>query len=206
MHARLLPISLLALTGLSSMHGFSQHSGMGLKGGLLMSEMRSGARTSKMVPGATAGLYFPLRGGPRLEVQPELLLTTLGTGHTLPDGGRVTVRAIYAQLPVAAKLYIGNTFNAQVGLQLGRLLSAQQKTPDGSTTVTTSYNTIDGGFIVGAGADLISGVDITLRYYNGLKPVLRDDLLLFPRNLATMLTVGYRFTRLRPVKNIRRRR
>lgn len=206
MHPRLLPISLLALSSLSSISGFGQHSGMGVKGGLLMSEMRSGARTSKMVPGATAGLYFPLRGGPSLEVQPELLVTALGTGHTLPDGGRVTVRTIYAQLPVSAKLYIGNVFNAQVGVQLGRLLSAQQKTPDGTATVTSSYNNIDGGLIVGAGADLISGVDVTIRYYNGLKPVLKDDQLLFPRNRATMLTVGYRFTRLRPVKNIRRRR
>ncbi len=205
MNQRNLPFIVLLVTITRSVTGMAQHSGIGLKGGPLLSETRSGAITTNLTPGATLGLYFPLRAGNRLELQPELLVTALGAGYTLPDGERSTVRTVYAQLPVSAKLYFSNVINVQAGVQLGYLLLAQQEDPDGSTTVTENYETMDLGLVIGAGADLISGCDISLRYYNGLKPILKDDTTYFPRNQAYMLTVGYRFARLRAPKFERRR-
>lgn len=183
----------------------AQHSGFGLKGGLVMSGTKSGEVASRMIPGATVGGYFALRAGPRLELQPELRLTTLGSGFSLPDGGQGSTRLIYAQVPVAAKLYIGNTFNAHVGLQMGRLLMARQIADGESADVTDSYEKWDHGIILGAGADLISGVDLSIRYYSGLRPIIREDDLYLPRNRAWLLTVGYRLGRLRSPKFTRRR-
>lgn len=183
----------------------AQHSGFGLKAGLVMSGTKSGAVASRMIPGATAGAYFALRAGPRLELQPELRITTLGSAYTLDDGEQAFTRTIYAQVPVAAKLYIGNTFNVQAGMQMGRLLLAQQVVDGDRTDLTGSYETWDYGFILGAGADMISGVDLSIRYYSGLRPIIRQDELFLPRNRAWLLTVGYRLGRLRSPKFTRRR-
>ena len=183
----------------------AQHSGIGIKGGILLSDTRSVATTTNKIPGATAGVYFALRAGDRLEVQPELILTALGAGYTLPDGDRANVRTVYLQLPVCAKAYIGNTFNLQGGFQMGRLLLAQQNAPDGQSDVTESYNTWDYGIVLGLGADLITGLDIGLRYYNGMRPVLVNDNILFPRNRAYMITAGYRLGRLRAPSFSKRR-
>lgn len=183
----------------------AQHSGFGLKAGLVMSSTKSGEVTTRMIPGATAGAYFALRAGPRMEIQPELRLTTLGYGYTLPDGDRGSTRLLYAQVPVAAKLYIGNTFNAALGVQMGRLLAAQQMVAGESTTVTESYEKWDHGLILGVGADMMSGLDLSLRYYGGLRPIIREDDLYLPRNRAWLLTAGYRLGRVRSPKFTRRR-
>jgi hypothetical protein len=140
-----------------------------------------------------------------MEVQPELLIAALGAGYSSADGGRSTVRTLYAQVPVSFKLYLGNVVNGQVGFQMGRLLTAQQTADDGRTEVTDSYSHWDYGFNLGVGADLVSGTDIGLRYYNGLRPVLADDNLLFPRNRFIMLTAGKRISRLRMPRFNRKR-
>jgi hypothetical protein len=183
----------------------AQHSGLGIKGGPLVSHTQSATMSTNKVPGACLGAYFALRAGPRMELQPELLFTSLGAGYTMPDGGTSTVRAIYAQVPLSFKLYLGNVLNGQVGLQMGRLLTAQQSTDAGRTDVTESHETWDYGFIIGAGADMVSGIDLGLRYYNGLRPVMMDDSHHFPRNRALMLTAGYRVGRLKAPKLNRKR-
>lgn len=184
----------------------AQSSGFGIKGGSLMSDTKSGAgMTSYLIPGATAGGYFALRAGPRMEIQPEVLITSLGAGYSLPDDERGNVRILYAQLPLCVKLYAGNVANVQAGFQMGRLLLASQSASDGSTNVTSSYETWDYGLVLGAGADLISGLDLGLRYYNGLRPILKEDQTYFPRNRAYMLTAGYRLSRIRAPKLVRKR-
>jgi len=206
MSPRPLTISASLLALLLPFVSFGQRSGIGIKGGVLMSDTRSAKVTTNVIPGATAGFYFPLRAGERLEVQPELLVTSLGAGYTLPDGDRSSVRTLYVQLPVCAKVYIGNAFNVQAGFLVGRLMLAQQSTPDGKDDVTDSYNTWDHGIVLGVGADLISGLDLGLRYYGGMRSVLADDDVLFPHNRAYMLTAGYRFARLRAPKFTKSRR
>lgn len=206
MSPRPLTISASLLALLFPLVSFGQRSGIGIKGGVLMSDTRSAKVTTNVIPGATAGFYFPLRAGERLEVQPELLVTSLGAGYTLPDGDRSSVRTLYVQLPVSAKVYIGNAFNVQAGFLVGRSMLAQQSTPDGKDDVTDSYNTWDHGIVLGVGADLISGLDLGLRYYGGMRSVLADDDVLFPHNRAYMLTAGYRFARLRAPKFTKSRR
>ncbi len=183
----------------------AQHSGFGLKAGPLLSNQRSGAMSSRLIPNGSIGGYFALRAGTRFELQPEVLITSLGAGFTLPDGGRASVRTVYAQVPLSAKLYLGNVFNLQAGLQMGRLLMAQQSGPEGTANVTDSYVRWDYGITLGLGADLVTGTDIGFRYYNGLSPVLAEDETYFPRNQAYMISMGRRLSRLKSPKFTRRR-
>ncbi|MBK7382983.1 MAG: PorT family protein [Flavobacteriales bacterium] len=184
----------------------AQHSGLGLKAGLLMSDTKSGVLHTEAIPNASAGLYFALRAGDRLEIQPELLLTSLGAGYTLAEGERGTVRTLYVQVPVSAKFYFSNVVNVQAGMQMGRLMMAQQHTPEGQADVTDTYETWDYGLVLGAGADLISGLDLGIRYYNGMRPILLNDDVFYPRNRSIMISAGYRLGRLRAPSMTNRRR
>jgi len=185
---------------------FPQASGMGIKGGPLLSDMRSGAYTSKQLPGATAGIYFPLYAGSRLELQPEVLLTALGAAFEDTEGERSSLRTVYVQVPIAMKLFLSNTLNVHAGAQAGRLLLAQQNSPNGNSDVRDSYSKMDWGVVLGFGTDLSSGVDLTLRYYSGMAPVLVADEALFPRNRALQITLGYRLMRFKPLDRGRRRK
>jgi len=199
------PLLLALLTHIAPVL-FAQQSGIGIKGGPLMSDTKSGTLTTNWIPGASIGAYFALRAGPRMELQPELLLTSLGAGYNLPDGERSKVRTLYGQVPVSFKVYLSNVVNFQAGAQMGRLLLAQQVGPDGSNDVTSSHEHWDYGVILGVGADLVSGVDFGLRYYSGLRPVLADDQTYFPRNRSVAVSLGYRMGRLRAPKFNRKRR
>lgn len=184
----------------------AQHSGIGIKAGAVASRTKSGNNLTSAIPGAAAGIYFPLRAGPRMELQPELLITSMGADHQLQEGGRGSVRTIYVSLPVSLKMYIGNVFNAHAGFQMQRLLAARQRGPDGTATVTDSYAHWDYGVQLGLGADLVRGLDLGLRCYAGLSPIQTKGALMSPRNQALMLSLGYRVSRLRAPKATLRRR
>lgn len=198
--------SALLLAAFTLTHAaLAQHSGLGIKAGFGASDMRSVKVATNRIPSGTAGLYFALRAGPRMEIQPELLVTSMGAGYALTEGGQATVRTFYASLPVSLKMYIGNVFNVQAGVQMQRLLLAQQSTPNGRETLTQSYAHWDYGVQLGLGADMVRGLDLGLRYYMGLSPILVDDAMYFPRNRSLMLSAGYRVTSLRSPKFHRRR-
>jgi hypothetical protein len=184
----------------------AQHSGIGIKAGAVASRTKSGNNLTSAIPGAAAGIYFPLRAGPRMELQPELLITTMGANYPLQEGARGSLRTVYISLPVSLKMYIGNVFNAQAGFQMQRLLTAQQSGPEGIATVTDSYAHWDYGAQLGLGADMARGLDLGLRCYTGFSPIQTDGALSSARNQALMLSLGYRVSRLRAPKATLRRR
>ncbi|HRH69940.1 MAG: outer membrane beta-barrel protein [Flavobacteriales bacterium] len=172
----------------------AQSAGIGFKGGLLVSTVKALNVRTGPIPGATVGLYVPCGIGPRMELQPELLLSSLGSTYFEADGDAAMVRSLYLQMPISLKMYLGNGFNLAGGFQFGKLLVAQQIGTEGSGTITSSYNALDMGFIGGIGMDLESGVDLSLRAYGAMTPALRNDDALFPKNRSLELTVGYRFS------------
>lgn len=191
---------------LAPVNAIAQRSGIGVKGGMLASHVRSGAYTTQYIPGATAGIYAPVLGSPRFELQPEVLLTALGSGHTSPEGERFSVRTLYLQVPLSAKIYFTNVVNAQLGVQASKLLMAQQAGSGDPTDITESYRPDEIALLVGMGADLRSGMDLTFRYQNGMTPVLQNDDSLFPRNQAFIMTLGYRIVSFRAPSLARKRR
>lgn len=197
--------AILAMLGLLHQPLAAQHSGFGIKGGLALTDLRSGAFTSQPLPNACAGGFFALRAGVRLELQPELLVAAHGASYVLPDGGRASVRLLYAQVPVVAKAYFSNVVNAQAGVLMGRLLMARQNSPAGEADVMGACQRWDYGLCFGLGADLITGTDIGLRLYGGMAPVMAGDQRLFPRNRSLTLSVGHRIARLKAPKLMRKR-
>jgi hypothetical protein len=184
---------------------FSQRSGIGLKAGLGAAQTRSGAMNGRLTAGGTAGIYAPLLAAPRFELQPEILLTALGSGHIGSNDERYAVRSLYVQVPLVAKVYIGSTLNAQIGALAGKLVHAAQFTGSGTRDVTADHRPDEIALLLGAGLDLPSGLDITFRYHNGLTPVLANDELLFPRNQAFLISLGYRIVSLGAPRMQRRR-
>ncbi len=172
----------------------AQQSAWGFKGGLVVGTVRSQLVRYGPIPGATLGPYaaFPL--GDRLELQPELQVSLNGASYTVQgDGARWVDRRIYAQLPVSMKFFVTNVLNLQMGGQLGRLLLARTDSDQGGQVTTERFAPLDAGVLAAVGLDLESGLDLTLRYYGGVTPILADDDTIYPRNHNLQLTVGHRF-------------
>ena len=137
------------------------------------------------------GAYAPIWAGARLELQPELLISAQGSSIKPDEGTRQTLRLYYVQLPINMKVFMTNVLNVQAGIQAGRLIVANADHED----VTDRYQRMDIGLNLGAGLDFACGMDLTLRYYSGLTPLLVDDDVLFPTNRTLQLTAGYRMMR-----------
>jgi hypothetical protein len=184
----------------------AQQLGIGMKLGPLASKTRSETIRTTLLPGGTAGIYIPWGLGPRMELQPEVLISYMGSGYIEPDDDRFTTRTMYLQFPVNFKIFLSNAFSLQAGAQAAKLLSAQRSMNDTRTDVTDRYNNMEFSFLGGLGVDLMSGVDLTLRYQNGMTPVLANDRALFPRNQVLSFTMGYRMAQLQTKRVTRRRR
>lgn len=184
----------------------AQRAGLGMKGGITYGRLVSGTTPSTHIPGATFGLYVPMRIANRLEVQPELLAAAVGSGLGSFDGGTSTLRMLYLQLPFMGKYFLGNTFNLQAGPQLGWLLTAQQTVQDGTLDTSDEFMKLDIGANLGAGLDFPSGLDLGLRYSYGISPVREGQASGYPRHRYAQITAGYRFKQFKVTKFTRRRR
>ncbi len=184
----------------------AQKAGIGLKGGPLASRTPTELLRTTWTPGLTGGVYLPWGVGPKMEIQPEILIAAMGSGFIEPDDDRYSIRSIYLQIPVSFKLYFSNTMNIHAGLQASRLIQAQRVAGEDRRDFTDRMNRMDYGLIGGLGADLRRGLDFTVRYNYGMTPVLSNDQVLFPKNQAVSLTVGYRMTQMSVAGKSRRRR
>lgn len=185
---------------------FAQKAGIGLKGGPLASRTPTELLRTTWTPGLTGGVYLPWGVGPKMEIQPEILIAAMGSGFIEPDDDRYSIRSIYLQIPVSFKLYFSNTMNVHAGMQASRLIQAQRVDGEDHRDFTDRLNRMDYGLIGGLGADLSRGLDFTARYIYGMTPVLSNDQVLFPKNRAVSLTVGYRLTQMSVANKSRRRR
>lgn len=184
----------------------AQRAGIGLKFGPQISKAPTELLRTTWLPGVAAGIYAPWRVGPRMELQPEVLLSVMGSGFVEPDNDRYSVRSVYLQVPVSVKIYLSNSFNFHGGVQASRLIQAERSVADDRTDFTSRLNSMDFGLIGGLGMDMKNGVDFTIRYVNGMTPILTNDQVLFPRNQVLSLTIGYRVKQVRVSNRSRRRR
>ena len=184
----------------------AQRSGVGIKAGPQLNTYRAINIRTTMSPGFSAGVYFPIPAAARLEVQPEIMLSMMGSGFIEPDGDRSTIRSLYVHAPVSAKYYLTNEINLHGGFQFGKLLIAQQTDADGVANVRDRFKSFDTGFIIGAGLDLRTGLDLTLRYYSGMPTLFKGDDTLFPRSRSLQFTIGKRILQLKRPGSSRRRR
>ncbi len=164
-------------------------SGLGYMFGPQAATWHSEAVIYRPVPGFVAGLYSPIRAGNRWEIQPELLLSLQGAARDRPEGDRSTMRNLSAIIPVSLKLFLTPAFNLQAGVQGGYLILANAN----GTDISDQVSKLDMGLNAGVGIGTRSGIDLTLRYYNGLSNTLAEDHVVYPTNRNLQLTVGRRF-------------
>lgn len=186
---RSLPLILLSLAGFRTL---AQSSGLGLKAGGQMNTASANGTRARPMFGGMVGFYGTIYGGAAFEIQPELLVSMHGRVLKDNDKGFAALRLYYVQLPITLKYYFGNTFNVQGGPQIGKLIGASQL---GDTTIDVlpDVNPWDMGFNLGLAADMQSGWDLTLRYYNGISSVILNEGALLPVHRSTQLSIGYRF-------------
>lgn len=184
----------------------AQKAGIGLKAGPQLSYTHSELIETRMVPGGVVGIYVPWGLGPRLELQPEVLLSAMGSGFVANTGEVSTLRSYYLQVPVSAKVFVSNVVNFHAGIEASRVLKAERTVAEERNDFTQRMSSTDFGLIGGLGFDFTNGMDLTLRYLNGMRPVLANDQILFPRNRSFSFTVGYRLKEIRMKAKSRRRR
>ncbi len=170
----------------------AQSSGIGIKGGIQATTAKAILVRTTPLPGATAGLYFPWGIAPMMELQPELVIATLGTGWLEPDGDAYNERSYYVQVPVTLKYFLTNGFNLAAGFQFGKPLAAKVTDGGTGTDVIDRYENLDMGFVGGVGMDFQHGLDVSLRMYGATTRFHGDDDALFAKNRSIQLTVGYR--------------
>ncbi len=175
----------------------AQYSGIGIKGGIQATSARAILVRTVPITGATAGLYVPWGIAPMVEIQPELLISTMGTGWIEPDGDAYTERSLYFQAPVTFKYFITNSFNLAAGFQFGKPLAARVTGSEGNKNVADRYENLDMGFVGGAGIGFQHGLDLSLRYYSATTRFHGDDDALFAKNRSVQFTIGYRFIQFR---------
>lgn len=103
-------------------------------------------------------------------VQPELLYSCQGTSQ-MTDGGKITWRLNYVNLPVLLQYMFDNGFRLQTGPQLGLLASAREKLNGVISNVQNYYTTADLSWSFGAGYLTPSGLGIDARYNVGISNI-----------------------------------
>ena len=182
----------------------AQSTGIGFKAGVQASTAKAILVRTTPIPGGTAGLYVPWGIAPMVELQPEVLVSTMGAQWMEPDGDTYTERSIYIQVPLTVKYFLSNGFNLAGGYQIARPVSAQVKGTEGNRSTIDRYEALDHGFVGGFGMDFQHGVDISLRAYSAMSRFHVDDDALFAKHRSIQLTVGYRFHQFSGVPSRRR--
>lgn len=198
MHLRY-PVFLASLV--FSVVSHAQSAGIGFKGGIQASIAKALFVRTHPIPGGTAGLYFPWGIGPMMELQPEVLISTLGSGWMEPDGDTYIERSIYVQVPLTFKRYLSNGFNLAAGYQFGKPIAANVTGSEGNSSTVDRYNHLDMGVVGGVGMDFQHGLDLSLRVYNAVTRFYRNDDALFAKNRSIQFTVGYRVHQFGPARN-----
>ncbi len=156
----------------------------GVKGGVNLSNFNRGdVGTQNMRIGFNLGLFTELAVGEHFSIQPELLLSTKGNRATYEVAddigieGEVKSNLTYIDIPVLAKVTVGEVLNIHVGPYASYLIGASASTEgtvNGSLDLNRdNFKTWDYGLAAGLGAD-IDVVTIGARYNLGLVNVAKS--------------------------------
>ncbi len=185
---------LFALT-ISMTTAFSQVSG-GLKAGLNLANTMSSEDgwDTDMMTGFHIGGYLDLAVSESFSVQPELLFSTQGAKMTESDNGvdyESKFKLNYLNIPVLAKVKLGEVFNIHAGPQFGILMSSKIKVEDIELDMKDDTNSVDVGIAAGLGVDLPMGLNFAARYNLGISDIAKDNEGDKIKNGVFQLSVGY---------------
>ena len=120
--------------------------------------------------GLATGLFFNIKLGKSLSLQPEALYSSMGARNVIDGSG--SLRLNYFSLPVVAKYTVCKNLSAIAGPQIDMLIQAKTKSSNNSfTKVTDDYN--ESSFNLTAGVEYwpTNCIGFSGRYIYGLSDV-----------------------------------
>lgn len=118
------------------------------------------------------GGYANIKLDDQFAIQPEVLVSGQGAGEWKPT---------YINIPVMAKYYFAEGFNAELGPQLGFMVGKDD---------LENENVVDFGLAAGVGYELENGLNFGVRYVYGITNVMQDFKA---QNRVLQVGVGYTF-------------
>ncbi len=174
-------------------------------------DLSDGNVNRKMREGVHAGLYMTIPVGPGFEIEPGLQYSQKGTRLTgklpwveaefLNANMTITNKSEYIELPVMAKLYVGEGFHVFAGPQVAYLLSNKVQAQasvlgfnalNREWDMKNGFREFDMSLVGGVGYKFASGLNLTAGYDYGLNTI--DENANFETyNRTIKASVGYTF-------------
>lgn len=122
-----------------------------------------------------------------VSLQPEVLLSLKGAGKIGTNNDNLNL--LYLDIPIMAKVMLGERFNLQFGPYGSLLLNAKQ----GDTGVKSTIRNFDTGVALGLGYVFADRLTFDARYMYGLSKVYDNELLgdYEAGNRALQLSLGF---------------
>ena len=174
----------------------------GLKGGINVSrfDQEVGGVSSSFRAGYHLGLALQFPINSKLSLQPEFVFSGQGGDYyDIVEGGNLFITCTYINIPVMAKIHLGDRIyllaGPQIGLQLSQEAEASVTTVGGgsqSASLTADeYETFEFGLGFGFGVRIVSGLEVEGRFNLGLTDINAGTPKI--RNRVLQLGLAYFF-------------
>lgn len=200
--------------GIKAGLNLSQWEGETVNSAQSLIDFTNGSVSRKMREGFHVGGYVTIPVMPGFEIEPGLLYSQKGTKliGTIPNESgavlnilnpraTITNKAEYIDLPIMAKVYIGEGFHVFGGPQVSYLVSNKIKAEAGALgfnvlnrefDATEQFNEFDLGLAGGLGYRFANGFNMSASYDYGLQPIDKNGSFeTFNRTIKA--SVGYTF-------------
>lgn len=180
--------------------GANAQASFGVKAGANLANVGGDIEENNMKIGIHIGGVANFQLSESFAFAPELLFSTQGykmdgadfMGISIPE---TKVNMTYLNIPLLAKIYLGESFNIHAGPTVGFLLAAKVKAGDESEDIKDGMKGLDFGLGFGLGYELESGLNFGARYNLGLANIADteegDDSKI--TNQVIQISVGFNF-------------
>lgn len=180
--------------------GANAQASFGVKAGANLANVGGDVEENSMKIGLHIGGVATFKLSESFAFAPELLFSTQGykmdgfefMGVSIPESKMNTT---YLNIPLLAKIYLGESFNIHAGPTVGFLLGAKYKVGDESEDIKDGMKGLDFGLGFGLGYELESGLNFGARYNLGLANIADteegDDSKI--TNQVIQISVGFNF-------------
>ena len=166
----------------------------GAKAGLNLANISGGGTDTNVRTSFYVGGLAEFGISDKFFIQPELVYSS--QGFINKSNTDFSVQLDYLNLPIMAKYMVAEGFSLQAGPQIGFLLSAKNKTPEGSSDIKENLSKVDFSLGLGVGYDINENFNIGFRYNLGLSKINKEsapsgssDI----KNSVFQIGVGYTF-------------
>lgn len=165
----------------------------GVKGGANFTGFHNGSSTFTSEFGINLGGIAEYSVSDKFSLQAELLFNQKAGTFTVRNNSNVVLGSVvsklgYIDIPILAKVYLGNKFSFEVGPQIGFNISKKTKFND--TEIDTEIKTLDTAIVGGFGFQFDQGLFIQARYAYGFSEIFENERY---KNSVISLSLGYKF-------------